>query len=361
MASNLDRSLLEKVIYNSAAMQKVRAEVEPLVSSAVPLLFQGESGSGAALYAKAIHEASRAWEFLRISCVELEDDKVKEQLFGTEGERGWLENADNGTIFFRQIEGSSPVIQQTLLQLLRMQSVDGRIEFSRIGTSKRLEVNVRFIYSLAETASTASKDKLLDRELIELIREKGKIIQLPPLRERKEDIIAIAQNFFETLNKQYNQHIESIELDAEKALVNYYWPGNIDKLKQVISDIFAQNPEITSISAAHIPDYIKSSKQPGQRYSFELKGGGQVSGKLLSQSITIKDKAKTRINLANLVEIKRVEDEQFSPPKFKHFVITFKDGNQLIGNIFDESLKVETSFNPTYLIEVKELQLVKIL
>ena len=149
-------NLLEKMIHHSEAMQQVHREIGPFIESAAPILFWGETGSGMEFYAKAIHEASgRTGKFLTIPGFALDADTVKQQFLGIDNRQGWLEEADKGTIFIKRISETSPEVQQILLHLLGNRSVDGRLQFSRKGSTETLEVNVRFIFSMAHNFNMA--------------------------------------------------------------------------------------------------------------------------------------------------------------------------------------------------------------
>ena len=345
-------NLLDKVIYNSEAMQQVRKELIPFIDSAVSILFWGETGSGMGFYAKAIHEASqRKGKFLIIPGFSLDEDTAKQQFLGVEDQPGWLEEADKGTIFLKRISEASSAVQQILLQLIGNQSVDGRIQFSRKGNTETLEVNVRFIYSMAHDFNMAVQDELLRRDFVEELKKLGRIIHIPPLRERKEDIISIAENFFESFNQQYNQNITTINENAQKILTNYIWPGNIDELKRVIEGIFSHYPGITIITEEHIPDHIKNPEITGDKYSFKLKDDVKFTGKIVSPLLKIQTENKK----LDIVEITRVEDPNFAPPRFKHFVFKFKNGDQITGKILDKKMNVATSFDPMYQITTQDL------
>lgn len=349
--------LLNKIVYNSAAIQDVRKELVPCIDSAASILFWGETGSGMGFYAKAIHEASlRKGNFLKIPGFSLDEDTVKQQFIGVDEQPGWLEEAHNGTIFLKRISEASLAVQQILLSLIGNQSVDGRIQFSRKGRAESVEVNVRFIYSMTHEFAMAVQDKLLHRDLIDIIEKRGKIIYLPPLRRRKEDIISIVQNFLEEFNAKYTQHVSTIDESAQTILTNYIWPGNIDELKRTIETIFLQNPGITTITEEQIPEHVKELKIKGDHYSFKLKDGAKFKGKILSPFLKIEtENKKLKLNTGDLVEIIRIEDTRFAPPKFRHYVFKFKDGDQIAGNIIDTTMELETPFDPGYQINPQDL------
>lgn len=351
-------NLLDKVIYNSEIMQQIRKDLGPFIDSAASILFWGETKSGMGFFARAIHEHSRrTGEFLVIPGFSLDEDTVKQQFLGIGKRPGWLEDAHNGTIFLKRISEASPAVQQLLLQLIGTQSADGRIQFSRKGTTESLEFNVRFTYSMTHDFNMAVQDELLRRDFAEEIKKRGKIVHLPPLRERKEDIISIAENFFEELNPKYNQHISSIDKEARNILTNYIWPGNIDELKRVIEGIFCQHSDITTITAEHIPEHIKKPEITRDQHSFKLKDDVKFVGKiLLPPELRVQTDSKiVKLRHEDLVEIIRVENTKFAPPKFKHFVFKLKDGSQITGKFLDPKMIVWTSFDPEYEIITQDI------
>jgi len=350
-------SRLDKVIYKSGVMQQVRKEVEPCVKTASPILFWGESGSGMGFYAGAIHEVSRDGKLLREPCFNLDENTIQEQLFGVNDQKGWLEKFDKGTIFFKRIEETSLAIQKTLLHLIEIQSVNGRIEFCRKGTTTPVFVNVRFIFSMAEDYEIAIQEELLLRDLGDIVKKRGKIVHLPPMRQRKEDIIDIANNFVDEFNQEYNRKVASIDPKTQKLLTKYLWPGNVDELKRVFNGIFVEYPEIATITADHLPEYIIKPKITGDKFSFKLKDEEKFTGKILSKSLRIQknDGTTFRINTAQISEIIRIEDATFAPPRYKHFVLKLKDGSRIIGKILDKKMTLETSFNANYQINPHNL------
>jgi DNA-binding NtrC family response regulator len=349
-------NLLDNVIYKSAVMQQIHKELEPVVRSASPLFFWGESGSGMGFYARTIHKVSREGKFLKIPGFSLDEETVKQQFLGENDHSGWLEEANNGTIFLKRITEATPAIQELLLHFLSTQSVDGRIEFSRKGSAETLQMNVHFMFSMVHDFDEAIREGLLRHDLVDALRKRGKILHLPPLRERKDDIISIAENFLEDFNQEYHQHISSIDKKTRKLLINYHWPENVDELKRVIQGIFSQYQGITTISGQHIPDYVARPEKTGDKYVFNLKDGQAFTGKFGSVSLRIqREQTKFKISTKDLAEILRIEDEQFTPPRLKHFLFKLKDGNKVTGMIRDATINVETAFDASHKINVKDL------
>lgn len=343
-------SLADRIIMRSEAMQKIQSEVESFVDSASPLLFWGETKTGMGYYARNIHEVSpRTGRFLVIPGFSIDDDTVKQQFLGSGDGPGWVEEAHNGTIFVRRISETSKAVQQILLQLIGNQSADGRLQFSRKGRTESLEVNVRFIFSMTHDFTLAIQDELLRRDLVDEVKKRGKIVNLPPLRKRREDIVEIAKSLFGPLNEKYHRQVADIDPRAQQLLTDYLWPGNVDELKRVIEGIFAHYADLSMITEDYLPDNIRNPEITEGKYNFKLKDDTRFVGKILSPFLTIHTETKTiRLNSGELLEIQRVDDTRFAPPKFKHFVFKLKDGSQLIGQIKDRKLLVSASFDPNY-------------
>ena len=118
---------------------------------------------------------------------------------------------------------------------------------------------------------------------------------------------------------------------------------------------------ITEISAEHLPEHIGKPGSLGDEYFFTLKNNERFKGKFVSRSLHIqRDKSEFQIKTENLVEIARVDDTSFAPPKLKHFEIKLEDGSQLAGRILDKTIMVETSFDKSHQINVQDLYAVVI-
>jgi len=354
--------ILDSTTYKSASMQQMCRDLVSFVHSTAPIFFWGETGSGMGFYARAIHNASaRIGKFLTIPCFSLDENTVQQQFLGVNDQNGWLEEAHNGTIFLKRVAEAPLTVQQTFLHLIDTQTGDGLIEFSRKGSTERLQVNVRFIYSTANDLNIAIQDGLLRRDLVDEIKKIGRTIYLPPLRDRKEDIAGIVEGLFEELNEQYHQQVSSVDKQALDLLDNYNWPGNVGELRRVLGSIFSQYSGIAAISAQHIPEYIAKPKIIGDSYLFTLKDNERFKGKILSHFLHVqRDKSEFRINTGDLVEITRIEDTSFAPPKLKHFEFKLKDGSQLAGKILDKTITVKTSFDASHQINVQDLYAVVI-
>lgn len=241
LKEQLSASLRERfhnIVGKDEKMQKIYTLIEAISTTRATVLIHGESGTGKRLIAHAIHkynEEERGKPFIEVSCGALTETLLESELFGhTKGSftgaikdrTGRFELADGGTIFLDEIDASSPALQVKLLRVLQ----DG--EFERVGDSKTNHVDVRVI------AAT-------NQNLLELIAQ-GKFrkdlyyrlniiaIEIPPLRERKGDIVLLLDEFIKKHSKHTSKKIEGISEDALKILLDYAWPGNVRELENVI-------------------------------------------------------------------------------------------------------------------------------
>jgi len=164
------------------------------------------------------------------------------------------------------------------------------------------------------------------------------------------------QNFLDEFNRKYARTVSGVDEGALRLFSRYIWPGNIDELKRVLENLFMQYPDISAITAEHIPDQIAQAQITGTEYSFKLKDDVKFKGRILSHFLKIQTGSKKiKLNTHDIAEVVRVEDTAFSPPKFKHFLFRFKDGDQITGTMLDKTLKVAASFDADYQITLQDI------
>ncbi|SNZ10549.1 DNA-binding transcriptional response regulator, NtrC family, contains REC, AAA-type ATPase, and a Fis-type DNA-binding domains [Persephonella hydrogeniphila] len=262
-----------EIIGNSPPMQELKKQIERVAKTNAWIMIFGENGTGKELVAKSIHFLSdRANKpFVDINCAALPDDLIEAELFGYEKgaftgavsrKPGKLEIADGGTLFLDEVTDMSLSAQAKLLRVLEEK------EFTRLGSNQKIRVDIRVI-------SATNKD--LDKEI-----EEGRFrqdlafrlavipIHVPPLRERGQDIILLAEYFLK--KSCIENKIEPLRLsdDVKKALLRYDWPGNVRELKNLMERlcIFASGEEIT---VEDLPPYIFKGKSPSGRKKIEIK------------------------------------------------------------------------------------------
>jgi transcriptional regulator with GAF, ATPase, and Fis domain len=227
----------EQLIGNSPALEAVLEGVQRVAPTSSTVLIQGETGTGKELIARAIHNISPRYgrPFVKLNCAAIPLDLLESELFGHEKgaftgaiaqKLGRFEMADKGTLFLDEVGDIPPPLQPKLLRILQEQ------EFERLGSSRTHQVDVRLV------AAT-------HRDLAEMVRN-GEFrsdlyfrlnvfpVQLPPLRDRREDIPALVMHFVDILGRRVGRNIDQVPQETMLALCSYDWPGNIRELQNLI-------------------------------------------------------------------------------------------------------------------------------
>ncbi len=228
---------VHNMVGSSNAMQGVYRLIEQVADSNATVLIRGESGTGKDLVAHAIHYNSpRAGKpFIKVNCTALPETLLESELFGhdkgaftgaTERKIGRFERAHGGTIFLDEI-GDFPVnLQVKVLRVIQFK------EFERLGGTETIKTNVRIIVATNKNLEDQIKDGVFREDLYYRINVFP--IYLPPLRERKDDIMQLADFFLEKSSSENNKHITRISTPAIEMLTSYHWPGNIRELENCI-------------------------------------------------------------------------------------------------------------------------------
>jgi nitrogen regulation protein NR(I) len=259
--SDADRPPL---VGESPAMRTIYEMVARVADSPSTVLISGESGTGKELVAKALHRGSarRDKPLIKVNCAAIPKDLVESELFGYEkgaftgavgSKPGRFELADGGTLFLDEI-GEIPVeIQVKLLRALQ------ESEFERVGGIKTLKVDVRLIAATNRDLKALIAEGRFREDLF--YRLAVVPIELPPLRERREDIPHLVRHFIQKYDRRLGKKVEGIEEEALQVLMGYAWPGNIRELENLMerSVLFADGPRI---EAASLPDALRERGQP---------------------------------------------------------------------------------------------------
>ena len=229
-----DKYSFNSMIGKAHCMEQVFDLIDTVANSRATVLVTGESGTGKELVARALHyNSSRATApFIRLNCAALPKDLMESELFGHEKgaftgaikqTRGRFEMADGGTLLLDEISEVDPALQAKLLRVLQER------EFERIGSTQTIKVDVRIV---ATTNRDLQKEVEVGNFREDLYYRLNVIeMGLPPLRERKEDIPALVQNFIAKFNEENGKSIAGIEDETLDALMQYDWPGNIRELE----------------------------------------------------------------------------------------------------------------------------------
>ncbi|MFI5090842.1 MAG: sigma-54-dependent transcriptional regulator [Terriglobales bacterium] len=206
-------------------------------SEASTILIQGESGTGKDLIAKAIHYQSTRQEkaFVAVNCSAIPENLMEAELFGHEKgaftdakamKKGLFEIADHGTLFLDEIGELSPFLQAKLLRVLEDQVI------RRVGGVKDMQADVRVIAASNRDLERAVQESTFRQDLFYRLAIIS--IYIPPLRERKEDILPLVEFFIEHYNRKFRKSIRGVTDDTRRLLLNHDWPGNVRELKNAI-------------------------------------------------------------------------------------------------------------------------------
>jgi formate hydrogenlyase transcriptional activator len=227
----------EDLVGKSAALRKVLDQIEIVAPTRSTVLLHGETGTGKELVARAVHSLSprRDRTFVRLNCAAIPSGLVESELFGHEKgaftgallqKRGRLELADRGTLFLDEIGDISLELQPKLLRVLQEQ------EFERLGSNKTIHVDVRLIAATHRDLSLMIRNNQFREDLF--YRLNVFPIEIPPLRERREDIPLLVHYFVSQLSRRMQKRIKSIPKPAMDALSNATWPGNVRELENFV-------------------------------------------------------------------------------------------------------------------------------
>ena len=224
-------------IGSSPAFRRMMMLVDQVADSSATVLIQGESGTGKELVAKTIHarSARRKGPFVAVNCAALPETLLESELFGYEKgaftgaagrKEGRFELADGGTLFLDEVADLSPVTQPKILRVLQ----EG--EFERLGGTRTLRVDVRVVAATNQDLAQMVREKRFREDLY--YRLNVITINVPPLRERREDIHVLAQHFLRMYAAKNNRKLEGFTDEALRRLEAYAWPGNVRELENVI-------------------------------------------------------------------------------------------------------------------------------
>lgn len=258
------RGRIAAIIGECEQMKKVKDIILKIADSdATTVLIQGESGTGKELVAKAIHAASARAErlFMAINCAALPLTLLESELMGYEKgaftdakaqKKGLFELANGGTVFLDEIGDMDVAMQAKLLRLLEDRT------FRRVGGVKDIKVDVRVISATNQDLSNALAEGKFRKDLY--YRLQVVPINLPPLRERGNDILLLAHYFIKYYNFECHKNVKGISEEAEQMLLSYSWPGNVRELKNAIERAMILDIE-NELLPEHLPHEIMENKQ----------------------------------------------------------------------------------------------------
>ncbi len=227
----------DRIIGSSGALAKVLTVVRKVAKSNTTVLIRGETGTGKELIAGAIHHNSlrASRNFVRVNCAALQENLLESELFGHERGAftgadkqriGRFEQADGGSLFLDEVGDMSANTQAKILRVLQEQ------EFERLGGTRTLKVDVRLIAATNKNLATMVSSGQFREDLYYRLNVVS--IDMPPLRDRKDDIPALAEFFVRRFSAELKRKMDGIRPDALKLLLRYNWPGNIRELENSI-------------------------------------------------------------------------------------------------------------------------------
>jgi DNA-binding NtrC family response regulator len=291
----LRRQLREKgrfgrIVGNSQKMRRIYQVIEQAAPTTASVLIIGESGTGKELVAQTIHQLSPRVDapFVAINCAAIPETLLESEIFGHERgaftgaidrRAGCFELADRGSLFLDEIAEMVPVTQVKLLRVLQER------RFRRLAGRVEQEVDVRVLAATNMNPSDAIRDGKLRDDLY--YRLNVFTIELPPLRDRKEDLPLIIQAFLEEFNTRDRRHVKTVTPDAMRALQSYDWPGNVRELRNVVerATILARGD---SIDVPQLP-----------RFGPPVRATDPPSGVTIAPGMTV-DEAERKLIVATL-------------------------------------------------------------
>jgi two-component system nitrogen regulation response regulator GlnG len=251
----------ERLIGGGPAMQAVCKQIGRVASQDVNVLILGESGTGKELVARAIYQHSprRSFPFLAINCAAIPESLLESELFGHErgaftgADRrriGKFEQCNGGTLFLDEIGDMSPKSQAKVLRLLQ------ESHFERVGGTETISVNVRIIAATNQDLNALIERQQFRKDLYYRLR--GVTLELPPLRERRDDIPELAHYFLFRYNRQFGTPVQSIAEETMELLQRYAWPGNVRQLQSVIRESLLVASGLTLLPES-LPQEVRSN------------------------------------------------------------------------------------------------------
>jgi DNA-binding NtrC family response regulator len=267
-----------QLVGKSPLMQKIYDLIEKISHSASNVLISGESGTGKELVAKAVHYQGLRKEgpFIAVNCAAIPETLLESELFGYKkgaftdarsDKRGLLFEANEGTLFLDEITEMPPTLQAKLLRVIEERTV------RPLGDTSSYPIDVRIISTTNREMSKLIREGRFREDLY--YRLKVIDIELPPLRNRKEDIPLIIQHFITKFNQNLKKNISGISEDALKLLLNYGWPGNVRELENVIERAITLtqgeviSPEDLPTPMAHEEDKDSTGKALREQYTVD--------------------------------------------------------------------------------------------
>lgn len=319
-----DRFRPANMVGRSNAMQSVFDQIVQVAKSDATVLIRGESGVGKELVANAVHYNSlRATKpFIRVNVAALPDSVIESELFGheagaftgaTQQRKGRFELAHGGTIFLDEIGDLSPQLQVKLLRAVQEK------EFERVGGTETLKTDVRIIAATNRDLENLMTVEKFRQDLY--YRLNVFPLHMPPLRERKTDILELANFFVEKYSKQNHKYVRRISTPAIDMLMSYHWPGNVRELENVIERAVLLTQDDV-VHGHHLPPTLQTAEATNTRQKGTLEDSmDRVERELIIEALKDargnKAKAARALGITERVMGLRVEKHAIQPRQYR--------------------------------------------
>jgi len=290
-------------------IRKIHETIRTAAPSDASVLIEGESGTGKELIARAVHSESlrAAGPFVSINCAAIPHQLIESELFGyTKGaftgaqrdKRGLIEVAEGGTLLLDEVAEMPTHLQTKLLRVLQERKL------RRLGDEREIEVNFRLVSATNRDTSSLLDQGVLRKDLY--FRISTIKIKVPPLRQRRDDVILLAKRLLQRYNQQYDKSIRNISPDTVARLTHYDWPGNVRELESVIERavLFCQGEELT---VAALPDELQDFQMTPNR----VFAPPTLSLEEIERDVIIQTLERTSGNVKKSAEILRIHRPTF--------------------------------------------------
>lgn len=281
------KSQYEILVGDSPKMLQIKTIIEQVAASELTVLIRGESGTGKEIVARMLHTLSsrKSEPFVKVNCAAIPRDLLEAELFGYEKgaftgahktKPGRFETANKGTIFLDEIGDMPLELQSKLLQVLE------QYEFMRVGGIRTVKVDTRILCATNRDLNKALKDQTIREDLFYRLNEVT--VNLPPLRERREDIPLLIEHFLQKYNALYNKEYRPLSSRSIELLQEFDWPGNVRQLENLIKQVVVREDEeiiYDTLKAASVQAGSYSPQKPSlsetRSYSLKKRVGDTVA------------------------------------------------------------------------------------
>ncbi|HVA97820.1 MAG TPA: sigma-54 dependent transcriptional regulator [Bacteroidia bacterium] len=365
------------IIGSSPALERAIHIAIQVASTDLSVLVTGESGTGKEVFPQIIHHLStrKHGPYIAVNCGAIPEGTIDSELFGHEkgsftgaheARKGYFEVANGGTIFLDEVAELPIATQARLLRVLETG------EFLKVGSSKVLKTNVRIVAATNVNITTAIEKGKFREDLY--YRLNTVPINIPPLRDRKDDIYLIFRKFAADFSAKYRMPTIKLNPEAEQLLINYYWNGNVRQLKNITEQIsiIEKNKDITADTLLKYLPQTQTSRLPMVLGNAENQGGDFSERDLLYKVLFDMKKDLTDLKkvVLGLIKNNNFSDEELKGDHLPLIQKIYDDVNTLNADKNGVQIRPQKTFNPDFheheeveeeslSIEEKEVDLIK--